>query len=44
MFRSSEEPVLPANEIKAGDIIGFSGDSWISAGSTSPPTGFRFGD
>ena len=29
MFRYRENPFIP-DEIKAGDIIGFSGDSWIS--------------
>ena len=30
MFRYRKNPFIP-DEIKAGDIIGFSGDSWISA-------------
>jgi hypothetical protein len=30
MLRYGENPFIP-DEIKAGDIIGFSGDSWISA-------------
>ena len=30
MLRYRKNPFIP-DEIKAGDIIGFSGDSWISA-------------
>ena len=37
--------VINPNDLKAGDVIGFWGNSWISAAlSTLVPTGFRLGN